>query len=190
MSIFHKHPRYRLIVLCLSEICILFLCFLWMRQGIRRLTPVEISVTDWTCQHSVYHDGAFSVEGDLLDSGEETVFLYGPGLPLKKGTYAANIRYEAEKDQYCEASGANVDTEIQPFHTLQRRRCVQSKGYQYQSNRDPVQKDRCKPVFHPSPSESCVFIQEMSKTGTKIDPADTGHQLRSLNPAVFQTCRQ
>ena len=110
MSIFHKHPRYRLIVLCLSEICILFLCFLWMRQGIHKLTPVEISVTDWTCQHSVYHDGAFSVEGDLLDSREETVFLYGPGLPLKKGTYAANIRYEAEKDQYCEASGANVDT--------------------------------------------------------------------------------
>ena len=110
MSIFHKHPRYRLIVLCLSEICILFLCFLWMKQGIRRLTPVEISVTDWTCQHSVYHDGAFSVEGDLLDSGKETVFLYGPGLPLKKGTYAANIRYEAEKDQYCEVSGANVDT--------------------------------------------------------------------------------
>ena len=90
MSIFHKHPRYRLIVLCLSEICILFLCFLWMRQGIRRLTPVEISVTDWTCQHSVYHDGAFSVEGDLLDSGEETVFLYGPGLPLKEPTLPAS----------------------------------------------------------------------------------------------------
>lgn len=109
MSIFQKHSRLCLILLLFAEIFVLALGFLWMRQGIRRLTPVDISVTDWTCQHSVYHDGAFSVEDSLLNSGEETIFLYGPGLPLKKGTYAASIQYEAERDQYCEASGANID---------------------------------------------------------------------------------
>ncbi len=109
MSIFHKHPHLKLLFLLSAEILILLLGFVWMRLSIRRLTPVEYSVTDWTCRHSVYHDGAFSVEENLLNNGEETVFLYGPNLPLKKGTYAANIRYEAERDQYCESSGANID---------------------------------------------------------------------------------
>ncbi|MBQ6505449.1 MAG: hypothetical protein IJI57_16210 [Flexilinea sp.] len=109
MSNFRKTSRLRLILLFFAEIFILILGFLRMSQGIRKLTPVDISVTDWTCPYSVYHDGAFSVEDSLLNSGEETIFLYGPGLPLKKGTYAASIQYEAERDQYCEASGANID---------------------------------------------------------------------------------
>ena len=100
-----KHKR----LFFLAELAIAAFVLVWAFLSVRQFKPIELSISDWTCDTAVYHDGAFSVEDGLLNSGEETVFLYGPGTPLKKGSYAAKIRYEAERDQYCEASGANTE---------------------------------------------------------------------------------
>ena len=53
------------------EVCLLLVCAFWAYQGIKSLTPTNISIQDMTCLYTVYHDGAFSVEGDVLNSGEE-----------------------------------------------------------------------------------------------------------------------
>ncbi|MBQ6520838.1 MAG: hypothetical protein IJI14_19200 [Anaerolineaceae bacterium] len=106
----HKKIPRILPILILAQIVILAAAFVWMRRGVRKITPIELSISDWTCQYSIYQDGAFSVEGDIQNSGEEITFLYGPGIPLKKGTYASLIEYEAEFDQSCMASGTNAVT--------------------------------------------------------------------------------
>ena len=94
-------------VLILIEALILVAAGLWAFRSMKSLKPTDINISHMTCLYTIYHDGAFSVEGDMLNSGEEVDFLFGPGEPLKKGTYVANIEYAAERDQYVLASGTN-----------------------------------------------------------------------------------
>ena len=75
----------------------------------RSFTPPEITYTNWTSEWSVYHDGAFSVEENLLDSGTETVFMHISDVSLPKGSYSAIITYEAEEDQSASVFGTNSD---------------------------------------------------------------------------------
>ena len=111
------------------ELIAVILTGLWMIRGIRNLSPVSFDISDWICASTVYHDGAFAVENDLLNNGAETTFLYGPGLPLAKGSYAARIEYEAEQDQYCLASGANTENFlIAPADFLQASKGILSHG--------------------------------------------------------------
>ena len=95
-----------------TEMILICLALIWAYHGIRSLKSIDLSIQNWTCPYTVYHDGAFSAEDDILNSGEEITFLYGPGTSLKKGTYAANIQYEAERDQSCMASGINTITPL------------------------------------------------------------------------------
>ena len=104
-----RQNKTKAIIILAAELALILAAFLFTRIQIRKFTPVDYSINDWTCHYSVYHDGAFAVEEENLNNGEEITFLYGPGRPMKKGTYIARIRYDAERDQYCEASGANID---------------------------------------------------------------------------------
>ena len=102
----------RILIILLIELLLLCGTIVWAYKGIRSFEPVDISINDWTCPYTVYQDGAFSVPEDLVNTGQEITFLYGPGLPLKKGTYSAQIQYEAERDQSCMASGTNLITPL------------------------------------------------------------------------------
>ena len=99
-------PRFFLLLL-LIEIILLCLAGIWAIRGIRSLKPTNINIHYMTCLYTVFHNGAFSVEGDMLNSGKEVDFLFGPSTPLKKGSYVAHIEFETEKDQYVLANGTN-----------------------------------------------------------------------------------
>ncbi len=102
----------KFLLILLIELLLLCGTVVWAYLGVRSFGPIDISITDWTCPYTVYRDGAFTVGEELVDSGKEITFLYGPGLPLKKGSYSANIQYEAERDQSCMASGTNLITPL------------------------------------------------------------------------------
>ena len=102
----------KFLLILLIELLLLCGTVVWAYLGVRSFGPIDISVEDWTCPYTVYRDGAFTVGEELVDSGKEITFLYGPGLPLKKGSYSANIQYEAERDQSCMASGRNLITPL------------------------------------------------------------------------------
>ena len=102
----------KFLLILLIELLLLCGTVVWAYLGVRSFGPIDISIEDWTCPYTVYRDGAFTVGEELIDSGQEITFLYGPGLPLKKGSYSANIQYEAERDQSCMASGSNLITPL------------------------------------------------------------------------------
>ena len=95
------------LIMILIEAALMILAGLWAYRGIKSLKPTDIDIHYMTCLYTVFHDGAFSVEDDMLNSGEEVDFLFGPSTPLKKGSYVAHIEYETEKDQYVIAGGTN-----------------------------------------------------------------------------------
>ena len=95
------------LIMILIEAALMILAGLWAYCGIKSLKPTDIDIHYMTCLYTVFHDGAFSVEDDMLNSGEEVDFLFGPSTPLKKGSYVAHIEYETEKDQYVIAGGTN-----------------------------------------------------------------------------------
>lgn len=81
----------------------------WAFFSIQNLPRYDYSISDWQSNYAIYNGTGFSVNDKLKNSREDVVFLHGPNLPLKKGSYTANISYSASEDQKCIAA-AGVDT--------------------------------------------------------------------------------
>ena len=93
------------VILCLAVMVFAFL-------SIRHLPKYSYSIDDWKSEHAVYRDSGFSVDDKIKDSGKPTEFLWGPYLPLKKGSYTANIHYAASDDQFCLATASGGAAEL------------------------------------------------------------------------------
>ena len=93
------------VILCLAAMVFAFL-------SIRHLPKYSYSIDDWKSEHAVYRDNGFSVDDVIKDSGKSTEFLWGPYLPLKKGSYTADIHYAASEDQFCLATASGGAAEL------------------------------------------------------------------------------
>ncbi len=72
----------------------------------------DVSIDDWKSEHAVYRNNGLSVDPEIKDSGEETVFLWGPYIPLKRGSYSAKINYSADADQTCNVTASYEEAEL------------------------------------------------------------------------------
>ncbi len=89
---------------CLLGAEILILLFWTFRMLIYFQTDQSLGfmLSDWKSDYIDYDDSCgWYTNGENIDVQEEINLLYGPSIPLKKGTYTANIEYRCAQAQHC-----------------------------------------------------------------------------------------
>ena len=108
----------------------------WAVVSVRHLPHYDYDLEDWKSEHAVYRNNGLSVDEKIKDQNKKIDFLWGPHLPLKKGSYTANIQYSAEFDQSCLAAASNGEAELfdsSPAHMSSR---LHSLAYQFEVKDD------------------------------------------------------
>lgn len=93
------------VIVCLTAM-------IWAFLSIRHLPKYDYSIDDWKSENAVYRDNGFSIDEGIKDSGKSIEFLWGPYMPLEKGSYTANIHYSASEDQMCIATASGGASEL------------------------------------------------------------------------------
>ena len=118
------------------SILIIIATVLWVFISMRHLPHYDYDLEDWKSENAVYRNNGLSVDEKLKDQNKKVDFLWGPHLPLKKGSYTANIQYSAEFDQSCIATASNGEAELfdsSPAHMSSR---LHSLAYQFEVKDD------------------------------------------------------
>ena len=79
---------------------------LWALRSMRHLPKYDYSIDEWKSEHAVYREGGFSIDDAIRDTGRTVEFMWGPYLPLQKGSYSVRIDYSAAEDQSCQATAS------------------------------------------------------------------------------------
>ena len=100
------------VIILAANILVLLSVGIWFIYSVRHLQRYDYTIDDWKSEHAVYRNNGYSVDDEILNSGNPAEFLWGPYKPLKKGSYTVNIDYFTEEDQSCIATSSGNAAEL------------------------------------------------------------------------------
>lgn len=113
-----KRLSKKTILILAGNILIAVLALVQFAWSVRHLPSVDsdmINTSAWKGRDQEYRDGGVFVNRERLETGTRSDFLWGPYVPLKKGSYTAVIEYTAEEDQSCYAGDKANGGEVQLY---------------------------------------------------------------------------
>ena len=102
----NKTKTIRIILLSVSILCAAA-AVIWSFLTLRHMPKIDYTIDMWRNVHAERVSDGITVDSEIKNSGERSIFLRGPYQPLKKGSYTAYIRYSAEEDQSCIAAASD-----------------------------------------------------------------------------------
>lgn len=103
------------ILLIIEIIVLLFLGIAIVLQVNRKDSIIDVSLSEWkSTRYFIYDTDGWYVDETMLvtDDGKKPVRLYGPYIPLDRGTYTISIEYECEYDQSCQIYANDIKKHI------------------------------------------------------------------------------
>lgn len=84
-------------LVCLSLIAVI---------AVRRKNPEPfgLSLSDWQSNYVTYGDDCWYIDESTADVSDTIDFIYGPYIPIKRGTYTVCLDYACSADQSCMVS--------------------------------------------------------------------------------------